>query len=290
MLEPSPSRRPSVLLLAGGVREEWTRALEAGGLDVATTGWLDGITAARLRRPDLLLVSTDLPEGAPQSVLTAFRSDDLRQLPIVLAGPGADRMDQEVPGPVRPDQCLPGTIDAGVLPERLRAAMGAGRVRAIPKPAARVAIGLVMVSLLAWGGRVVLDTFAYRWTGAVPSPATRWLLLGAFVVPFVAAVAITFKARTRPISLAERRTLLGWLGLMLWNGGRMFPLGATAPEGGTAAQFAGFSLGLCAFAAWAWLGPSAKQRTPRVRRAFHLLAAGLVLLAASPWALLPWLR
>jgi hypothetical protein len=160
----------------------------------------------------------------------------------------------------------------------------------MPKPAARLVMSLVVASLLAWGARVVLDTFVYRATGASSSPATRWLLLAAFVVLLVAAVVTYFKARTRPSSRAERRTALVWLGLMLWNGGRMFPMGGAAPEGGMAAQFAGFSLGLCAFAVWAWLGPSAKQRTPRVRRAFHLLAVGLVLLAASPWALLPWLR
>jgi hypothetical protein len=50
------------------------------------------------------------------------------------------------------------------------------------------------------------------------------------------------------------------------------------------------TLALVAWAAWAWLGPRAKPRTPRVRRAFLVLAGALVLLAAAPWAMLPWVR
>jgi hypothetical protein len=62
-----PWRRPTVLLLAGDIRDEWKRALEAAGLEVITTGWLDAVTAARLHHPRVVVVSADLPANAPGS-------------------------------------------------------------------------------------------------------------------------------------------------------------------------------------------------------------------------------
>lgn len=282
MPDATPARRPTVLLLAGEVRDDWTRALEAGGIDVATTGWLDGITAARLKRPDLLLVSTDLPEGAPPSVLTAFRSTDLGPLPIVLAGPGADRLDQEVPGLARPDLCLPGTVAPEQLPERVRAAIREGRVTLLPRPARNIGVTLVVIAAAAMASRLVLHLFVYGGSDAAMPPTIAWLLLAAFVLPLVAAGIVALRARTRPISLAERRSLLGWLGLMTWNVGRFVP--GTGQWG----QFGGAALGMLLFAAWAWQGQKVKRRSRGEALTFRILAGALVLLAGGCVALAAW--
>lgn len=281
MTEPSPVRRPLVLLLAGEVRDDWTRALEAGGLEVASTGWLDGITAARHRRPDLLLVSTDLPDGAPRSVLSAFRGAvDLYELLIVVAGPGAKRLDDEVLGPLRADHYLLEPIGGEALASRVREAIRVGRVTWRQRPGARVVVGLMAIGLLAMVAGTFLDPVLRTTRGSGVSPAVEWLLFGVFVAALVAAIAVALKTRERPLSIPQWRTHLAWGGMLLFNGGTLVPGHALT------ARFAGAGLGCVAWAAWAWLGPRAKPRTPGARRAFRVLAAGMLLLGLAPWVVM----
>lgn len=282
MSESTQPRRALVLLLAGDLRERWTRALEAGGLEVTATGWLDGVTAARIRRPDVVLVSMDLPESAPQMVCNGFRmSTDLARIPIVVVGPGSDRLDQHAPAQLRADHYLPQSIDGEALAARVREAAASGRIRWLGSRASRVVVGLLLFSgfaLMAW----LLLTAYWGLSHTRPTLESQWLAFAAIVVPFAAALAVGLAARTRPLSIAERRSALGWLGLFFWNGGRV------VPGGGMLALFAGWTLGSLALAAWAWLGPSPTPWFKRSRRAFQLLAGALVLLAVAPWAAVLW--
>lgn len=282
--DPSPARRLSVLLLADGVREEWRGALTAAGLEVATTGWLDGVTAARLRRPDVVLVSTDLPDHAPSMVCTAFRTLDLAAIPVVVAGPGADRLDQESALPARADLYLPAPLDLAALAGKVRDAVREVPGRLYRGRSRQVVLGLVAVALLLTGGHALLEAFHVRLWGAPIPLATEWALFGTSVAAALAAVGVATAGRTRPFNVAERRVALTWLALLLWS------LGSLAPGHGFVVRLGGVALALVALARWAWLGPRAKPRTPRVRRAFHLLAGALVLLAAALGALLPWVR
>jgi hypothetical protein len=272
MLESATAHRPSVLLLAGEVREEWTRALEAGGLDVAATGWLDGITAARLRRPDLLLVSTDLPEGAPWILLSTFRSAvDFVNLPIVIAGRGADRYAGEELFQYRADHYVADPVDG----EAIRKAIGIGRVPAPRHPHARkIAVlgGVAMISLFAALGIRVFGEA----TGAGPFPGIEWLFFCMMLVTLsaFAAFAIYLKPGKRPTARLLRSSL-GWIGLMLVN------LRALVPGDGQRGRFGLAALGLLACAAWAWMGPRVKERSRGEARAFHFLAAALALLSAA---------
>lgn len=282
MSESSHPRRPLVLLLAGDLREGWSRALEAGGFEVNATGWLDGVTVARIRRPDVVLVSTDLPENAPQVVCNGFRmSGDLARIPIVVVGPGSDRLDQQAPAQMRADHYVPQSIEGEALAARVREAAASGRIRWLSKRASVVAGGLLLLSAFALLARLLLEAYWGR-TRTRPTLESEWLAFAAIVLPFAAAVVVGLVARTRPLSIAERRSSLGWLGLMFWNVGRF------VPGGGMLAQFAGVTLGSLAFAAWAWLGPSPTPWFKRSRRAFQLLAGALVLLAVAPWAVVLW--
>jgi CheY-like chemotaxis protein len=278
MTGSSTSRRPLVLLLAGEVRDDWTRALEAGGLEVATTGWLDGITAARHRRPDLLLVSTDLPEGAARSVLSAFRSAvDLYELLIVVAGPGAKRLDDEQLGPSRADRYLPEPTRDEALAGSLHEAIRVGRATWRQRPGARIVVGLMAIGLLAMVAGIFLEGVLRTTMGSRVSPTVEWILFGVFVAALVAAIAVALKTRERPLSIPQWRTHLAWGGMLLWNGGSL------VPGHDLTARFAGAGLGCVAWAAWAWLGPQAKPRTRGARRAFHFLAGALILLGLAPW-------
>lgn len=189
-------------------------------MDVIATGWLDAVTAARIRRPDVVLVSMDLPENAPHW-------------------------------------------------------MG--------KRASGVVIGLLLISGFALLVRLFLEA-AWGRAHTRPTLEVEWLAFSAVVVPLAAAVVVGLAARTRPLSIAERRSSLGWLGLFLLNGGRV------VPGGGMLALFAGWTLGSLALAAWAWLGPSPTPWFKRSRRSFQVLAGALVLLAVAPWAAVLWCR
>jgi hypothetical protein len=279
MPSDSPSRRPEVLLLAGEARDAWARSLAAAGLEVNTTGWLDGTTAARLRRPDAVLVSTDLPPNAPQLLCNGFRASvDLAGLPIIVAGPGADRVDQAALEPMRADHYVLASADGDGLADRVREAIRVGRVPAVGKPARTLALALGVVSAAAMVARLFVGTRPV-------SAATAWLLLAAIVLPLAGAFAVGVAARKRPMSVAEWRRTLGWLGLLLWNVGRFIP------AGGRFAEWSCVSLGACAFAGWAWLGPAPTPWFPRSRRPFQILAGAFIALAAAPlvvWALRAW--
>jgi hypothetical protein len=285
MPDPTTERRPAVLLLAGDVRDEWTRTLGAGGVDVATTGWLDGITAARLRRPDLLLVSTDLPEGAVQSVLNAFRLPaDMRQLPIVVAGAGAGQLERLATPIILADHYVPDPGDGDAFAGRIRDAIRGGRVPLLWQPAEKVASWLLAAAFAVVALRLGLQGVYYVRARGLPIPsAVQWSFLAAFLVPVIAAVAIGVAARTRPFSIAATRTALNLsLPIFLLNAARL------VPAEGPAARLVGYSLGCAGYAAWAWLGPKAKPRSRGVARAFRGLAVGLLLLAGGFVALAAW--
>jgi hypothetical protein len=273
-----------VLLLADAVREEWTRALEAGGLEVSTTGWHDAVTAARLRRPDVVLVSTDLPANAPQAVCDEFRSAvELATLPIVVAGPGAKGIETGATWPLRADHYVAGPVDLGALAERIRVAEASGRIGFLNRRASRVVLGLLVASAFALLSLAPLELY-WRGVGAERTRAGEWLAFAAIALPLAAAIAVATAARTRRLSVAEWRSVLGFGGLVLLNCGRF------VPGAGVLGQLAGGTLGLLAWAGWAWLGPSPTPWFVRSRRAFQILAVILALLAVAPWAAMLLLR
>jgi hypothetical protein len=103
------------------------------------------------------------------------------------------------------------------------------------------------------------------------------------IASVVAAAAVSLASRGRLPTRAELRTLLGWAGVFL--GQSQVWLGKQARVGVSV----GWSLAMLAWAAWAWLAPSVKQRTPWARRGWWLLAALLAAAALVPWVSFPWL-
>lgn len=276
----TPASRATVLLLAGEMREEWSRALTAGGLDVHTTGWLDALTAARVRRPDVVLVSTDLPAGAPQAICTTFRSTaDLAAVPILVAGPGAERMDEEALAPVRADRYVRAPVNGDVLVREVRDPLS---VAGLPRrrPAQTVVLALLALATAA----AFVPALADFLLKGPPETRLGPIAFGVGVLAALAALVLGVATRERPLSGIERRRVLGWAATWIWC------VGAVSPESFGAAGVAVFSVGCLAWAAWAWLGPRVKPTTPRRRRAFLLLAGTLVVLAAAPWIALLWIR
>jgi hypothetical protein len=272
-----------VLLLAGEVREAWSRALTAAGFDVRTTGWLDGVTAARVGRPDLVLVAADLPANAPQILCTAFRSaEDLKDVPIAIAGLAPEVAERAWEQPLRADRYIPASADADAPVREVREALRAGRTPWKRRSVEKVIIGLVVVGSLA--------LVASSWTESLLRlqrragvPAASAALLAFGLGAFTAAFVLGFASRKRPLSPSERRTVLGWVGLVLVQA-QFLVRPAHAALGLAAA-----SLGLLAWAVWAWQGPRVKPRSRAATRWFHVLAGALVVLAALPWIVLAWL-
>ncbi len=266
-----------MLLLAGDVRDAWREAL-APEFEVVTAGWLDGITAARLEIPDAVLVSADLPPQAPRLVLTAFRSDArLAHVPIVMAtGDGVP------PEPLwgNPrfigDRYVAETIAPASLVSEIGEAVRAGRATFRRARGRQVALALLVTGAIA--------LFAVRFVeeGAVGAPRHAGRVVAALSAVAIAALgasaAVVIATLRRRPTLAELRSVLGWAGFVLLQVQSLSPRGCRA----LVTVVAG-SLGLLAWAAWAWLAPRAKPRTPAARRGWSFLAAILVLLAASPW-------
>jgi DNA-binding response OmpR family regulator len=147
--DTDPTKRPSVLLLAGEVRDAWTRALEEAGFEVRTTGWLDGVTAARLRRPDVVLVSADLPANARVAVTTAFRADDLSTIPIAVAGVSPGVAERESAHPLRADRYIQLPVTADRLAREVAETIRRGRVPWRRPPEQRLALALLGVGFPA---------------------------------------------------------------------------------------------------------------------------------------------
>jgi hypothetical protein len=76
----------TVLLVAGPGAENARLALAQGGYVVRESGWLDAVTAARVERPDAVVIAGELPRGAAEMLVRAFGSQDVYAVPLVLAG------------------------------------------------------------------------------------------------------------------------------------------------------------------------------------------------------------
>ncbi len=236
-------RQARVLLLAGEVRDAWAAAL-APEFDVATTGWLDGVTAARLRRPDVVVVGMDLPGGAAAAACRGFRSAmDLRKLPIVVAGDGAYALEAETSELLRADRYVP-VLDGAALAAQVRDLLRVGRAR-LPKAARIVAGACGAVLVLAMLARIAADAFF----PALRTPAFGVATLAVAVAAALAAGVTVAVARPRPVSPFERRRALAWAGMwLIW-------IGTAGPHWLALAKMVAFSLALGAWATWAWLGP-----------------------------------
>jgi hypothetical protein len=248
---------------------------------VDITGWLDGHTAARLRRPALLLVSTDLPDGAVNSVVTGFRyAAELQELPVVVAGDGASRLDGEVLGPRRADHYLPAPIGGPALAAAVKEVIRKGRVPWRERPGARAVLALTIVGMFAMFAAITAEPVLRLVARKQVPPAVAWLLFGVTLTAYLAAAAVAIVKRERPLAVPQWRTVLAYAGFIAMNGGRL------APGAGRVAQSVGITLGFGALAAWAWLGPLAKPRSRGAALGFRILAGVLLLIGLIPWAVI----
>lgn len=81
------------------------------------------------------------------------------------------------------------------------------------------------------------------------------------------------------VPMVRLRSVIVWAGLLSSQSPRLVPRGQPTAT----ATAAGASLAFLSWAAWAWLGPRAKERPPRVARAFRILAGVLAAASLVPW-------
>jgi hypothetical protein len=142
-------------------------------------------------------------------------------------------------------------------------------------------LGLTLVGLGAIVAQATLDAEdaeslrVFQWRDALP--------LAVFVTAFAAAVAIAVAARPRPFSPREWRRLLGSAATWIWMAG------VFVPDRLLLGKVTAVSVACAVWAAWAWLGPRVKPRSPAATRWFNLLAALLTILAAAPWLAFAWM-
>lgn len=264
--------RTKVLLLAEGVREEWKGALAEGGLEVASTGWLDGVTAARLHRPDAVLLSADLPANARGVLLQSLRAPDLARIPVVVAGVEPDLA--EVESPIRADRYVPAPVNPGGLAREVFEAVREGRVRWTLPRGVRVAGLLYAVVFLFLVGRVMvtwLSDFGL-------DPALDALLGGVALVCFAGAAGLTVRwGRRHRVAAVTARFVLAWCGLaFLWNA--LGPVGVMRHVAVTAL--------LGTWLADALLGPPVHPGSRRWLIWYRVEAGALSLAMAAYWAFL----
>lgn len=102
------------------------------------------------------------------------------------------------------------------------------------------------------------------------------------IVTSLGIIGAALASSRRPdgrLATAQLRGALGWGAFMFAQSPQL--VSRTHP----AAANAGVTLAFLSWAAWAWLGPRAKQRTPRVARAFRILAGVLAAASVVPWFL-----
>ncbi|MFL5299568.1 MAG: hypothetical protein ACJ79R_04400 [Anaeromyxobacteraceae bacterium] len=261
-----------MLLVAGAARDTWAGALAAAGFEVRTVDWLDAVTAARVRRPDAVVIADDLP-GRATDVLRSALAGDLNTLPVVMAGaPPND--------PVRAEMDTFRYVSAPTALATVGAvvteAMRAGRPRkALPSwwwlelsGGLVLAAGLIVGSLSSWIER--------RTPGA-----GRAVLGGATAFAVAGAAAALFLAIWRRSHSARMCVKHAWIFLVML-------LPAHEALFGTAPATASFSASLALMSASAWLARDAKPRSPAARRWLLAVAIALLLAAAARWvALIP---
>ncbi len=255
--------RTKVLLLAGDVRDEWKRALEAAGFDVRVAGWLDALPAARTEGPDVVVVSGDLPPQAPQLVVNALRGSGSSHVPVVVAGaPEPERFppfaataglaDRYVASPVVPEALARAVAEA--VGKRRRFFLGSA-------PAAGFSVmGLALLATSALG------------SGAGSALRTVLEVVGAGSIAVGLALTLRHEGGKGPLTIGEWRRFFGAVGF--WTLCLVpYPLGTHWSEPIC------FTVAFAAWAAWAWLVARSKERPLR----WLALAVVLLAVAAAPW-------
>ncbi len=280
MAENAPPVRPRVLLVAGEVREAWAHALSEASFDVRTTGWLDAVTAARIDPPDVVVVSGDLPQNAPQLLANAFRGAGFEKSPVVVAVLEPEEIERALDQPLRADRYVPRPVAADALAREVADASRAGRTRWKPLPADVVALSFIAASLLILGARMLVNGFYGLSRGSTAPAALDRVVLLAWLAALAVGIGVALAFGTRPRTVGQWRRVLPGTGFLLWLSGQS--LRGYWP----AAEMALLSLGLLAWVAWALL---VKPRSPAARGWLIALAALLLLLAAAPWVTFAWI-
>jgi hypothetical protein len=271
--DPGPT---SVLLIAEGAREAWRSALERAGCVVRAPGWLDAITAARTERPDVVVISADVPDHAVPVVVRGFRGSDLHALPLLVAGVAEELVESELEPMFRPDRVMAPPVDPGALAAEVLALARSGRIA--PRPS-RLSLVLGGLSLLLVGALLLGAGFPPL-LSRLPFLGGAWPFVIAAALLLATGAAASARDRDRPRSPWGLRSGAGWTGLLLLQAATRF----AGPERWPGALTA--SAAFLAFAAWAWLGQKVKRRSFAGRGGLRVVAAMCGAAAAVPWILL----
>jgi hypothetical protein len=266
METPQPPGR-EVLLLGGEGRDAWEQALRGAGFQVRTTGWLDAVTAVRLRRPDAVVVADDLPAGAAELLARAFLAMELWEVPLLACCPPSLELELAFPR-APPRRFLSAPVDPATVP---------GLVSSLLEEAAHprrqspwLLTFIAFAAFVAAGAALTL--------GKSPSTVREWFVavgqaaaFGCFTGFLAQAIVVP-----RPLRLAAVRTVCGWASVLVWQ---------CMPRAGPRAFFAAITFASLSGSVWAGLSLRVKPRTPGWRAWFVVLAVAFAALAILPWVL-----
>lgn len=272
------------MLVAGPSLDAWSGALAEAGFEVRTPGWKDAITAARVQRPDAVVIADDLPDGATPLVQRAFTAPDVEVIPRVVIGTAPDPAFEfagtgarYLPPAVTRDAL--GAAVRDVIRERAAPTRTAvARLLRIVAPAAALlailplVVADVSVDVARWAGGQGIIAHGERLVGV----AGALTLLGGSIVAATLLAGAVLAARS---DLPAVREAVGWMSFVL--------LQCSAPASrlwGRVPAVALLSAGFLAASGWALLGPKVKPRSAAARvwfRVLAVLAAALALLCAG---------